>query len=169
MVRKQPSRTAPQIPQPGAERGPRQDLRERWQADCFDLKPDWVSIMVGINDCWRRYDSNDPTSAGEFEANYRAILERTREIPAKGLVLMEPFVVSYPADRRAWREDLDPKIGIVRRLAKEFGGLLVPLDSLFNEACKSRPPESLAYDGVHPTLEGHSLIASAWLETAGLS
>jgi len=144
------------------------DLKERWKRDCLELKPDWVSIFVGINDCWRRYDSNDPTSPGEFEANYRDILVRTSEIPGVKPVLMEPFVVPYPADRQAWREDLDPKIEIVHGLAREFGAKLVPLDALFRKACRVKPPVWWAGDGVHPSTAGHMLIAHAWMETMGL-
>jgi acyl-CoA thioesterase I len=54
------------------------DLRVRWQADCLDLQPTWISILVGVNDTWRRYESNDPTSTEEYENAYQAILEQTR-------------------------------------------------------------------------------------------
>jgi len=123
---------------------------------------------VGINDCWRRYDSNDPTGAEEFGTNYRDILVRTREMPGTRILLMDPFVVPFPADRRAWRRDLDPKIEIVHGLAREFGAVHVPLDSIFNKACGAMPPEWWAGDGVHPTTAGHALIARAWLEAVGL-
>ena len=55
------------------------DLRTRWKSDCLDLQPTWVSILIGINDTWRRYDSHDPTAAHEFEDNYRAILQHLRD------------------------------------------------------------------------------------------
>jgi len=138
------------------------DLLARWRPDCLDLKPGWVSIMIGINDCWRRYDGNDPTGADEFARDYRIILEKTREIGAR-LVLLEPFVLPVPEDRKGWREDLDPKISVVRGLAKEFSAILVPLDRLFAEACRSRSPEFWAADGVHPSPAGHALISQAWL------
>ena len=144
------------------------DLKARWKRDCLDLKPDWVTIFAGINDCWRRYDSNDPTSAAEFEVNYRDILDRARDMGVSGIILMEPFVVPYPADRRAWREDLDPKIEVVHKLARECDAKLVQLDSIFREACKAQPPSWWAGDGVHPSTAGHTLIARSWLEVAGL-
>ena len=142
------------------------DLLARWRPDCLDLKPGWVSIMIGINDCWRRYDGNDPTGADEFARDYRIILEKTREIGAR-LVLLEPFVLPVPEDRKGWREDLDPKISVVRGLAKEFSAILVPLDRLFAEACRSRSPEFWAADGVHPSPAGHALISQAWLSAVG--
>jgi len=144
------------------------DLQARWQADCLDLKPDWVSIMIGINDTWRRYDRNDPTSAADYAAGYREILTRTRDhLAGTGLVLLEPFVLPCPDDRKAWREDLDPKIAAARELAREFGAVYIPLDGLFAAACVRREPAFWAADGVHPTQAGHAFIARAWLDAVG--
>jgi lysophospholipase L1-like esterase len=143
------------------------DLRARWQPDCLDLNPTWVSILIGINDTWRRYDSHDPTPVEAYEADYRAILEVTRrELQAK-LILMEPFVLPNPEDRVAWREDLDPKIAVVRKLAREFDAYYVPLDGLFAAAATQREMAFWLPDGVHPTAAGHALIAQAWLRTVG--
>jgi lysophospholipase L1-like esterase len=140
------------------------DLVARWQADCIDLKPDWVSILIGINDTWRRYDSGDATSAETYEANYRAILQQTTgQLPGVRLILCEPFVLPVPADRAAWRADLDPKIDAARRLAREFSAIYVPFDGLFAQASTQAAPAFWAEDGVHPTLPGHALMAQAWL------
>ncbi|WP_405078787.1 SGNH/GDSL hydrolase family protein [Paenibacillus chitinolyticus] len=141
------------------------DLQNRWQQDCIDLKPDWVTLCIGINDCWRRYDRNDPTSLETFAAGYRQLMTRTTEETAARIVLMEPFVLPVPEDRKAWREDLDPKIGVVRELAREFGARLVPLDGLFARASTEAPASYWAPDGVHPSAAGHGLIARAWLDT----
>ncbi len=140
------------------------DLLARWSSDCLALKPNLVSILIGINDTWRRYDSNDPTSVEEFAASYRAILTQTREQLAARLVICEPFLLPVPDDRRAWRVDLDPKIAAVRELAREFGAVYIPLDGLFAQASTRREPAFWAADGVHPTLAGHALIAQAWLK-----
>ncbi|MBO0779185.1 MAG: SGNH/GDSL hydrolase family protein [Ktedonobacteraceae bacterium] len=139
------------------------DLRRRWQDDCIDLKPTWVSILIGINDVWRRYDRNDPTSVQDYAQAYRTILERTRSELDARLILCEPFVLPTPQDRLEWRADLDPKIDVVRRLAREFGALLVPFDGVFAQASMLRAPEFWAQDGVHPTPAGHALMAQAWL------
>ncbi|WP_422659994.1 SGNH/GDSL hydrolase family protein [Paenibacillus sp. EC2-1] len=144
------------------------DLQERWQEDCLDLKPTWVSVYIGINDCWRRYDAQDPTSVEQFKAGYRELLKQTKETLDANLILLEPFVLPYPEDRKAWREDLDPKIHAVRELAAEFNALLVPLDGLFAAAATRREPAYWAPDGVHPSPAGHALIARAWMETMGL-
>jgi acyl-CoA thioesterase I len=144
------------------------DLQARWQADCIDLKPNWVSIYIGINDCWRRYDRNDPTSPESFEQGYRELLERTQRELDAGIVLIEPFVLPVPDDRKSWREDLDPKINIVRELAREYGALFVPLDGLFAQASMIAHSSYWAPDGVHPSPAGHALIAKAWLRTIGV-
>lgn len=138
------------------------DLHARWKADCLDLKPDWVSILIGINDTWRRYDSGDPTRVETYRDHYRAILEQTARTGAR-LVILEPFLLPVPEDRKAWREDLDPKIGAARELAREFRAIFVPLDGQFAAAAAQREPAFWLPDGVHPSLAGHALIAQAWL------
>ncbi len=140
------------------------DLEDRWNEDCISLQPNWVSILIGINDTWRRYDSDIVSPISDFTACYRKLLERTLEKTEAKLVLCDPFVLPYPEDRRAWREDLDPRINAVRDLAREFGAVYVPLDGAFARASTQKEPEFWAADGVHPTLAGHGLIAKAWLE-----
>lgn len=143
------------------------DLRGRWTEDCVALKPNWVSILIGINDTWRRYDRNDATSAADFARDYREILTRVRDELGAGIVMLEPFVLPHPADRKAWREDLDPKLVVVRELAAEFRARLIPLDGIFNAAAAARNPGFFAGDGVHPSPAGHALIAQHWLRTVG--
>lgn len=140
-----------------------QDLVKRWDRDCIDLQPDWLSIMIGINNTWRRYDRDDPTPVERFEEEYRTILDRTKRETRARIVLIEPFVLPHPEDRKTWREDLDPKIEVVNRLADEFGALRIPLDKIFAEACRRREPAYWAADGVHPTLAGHAFIAQTWI------
>ncbi len=142
------------------------DLRERWRADCLALAPDWLSILIGVNDTWRRYDRGDSTSTDAFAQDYRAILEQTvSALPSVRLVLCEPFLLPVPQDRTEWRVDLDPKIAVVRALAIEYQALYVPLDGIFAAAATRRAPEFWCPDGVHPTPAGHALIADAWLRT----
>lgn len=143
------------------------DLRTRWEKDCLELRPDWVSIMIGINDTWRRYDSNDPTSIEAYASAYRAILEDARTKLAAKLILLEPFVLPVPDDRKAWREDLDPRIAVVRELAREYQAILVPLDGIMAQAATQREPAFWAHDGVHPSPAGHALIAQSWLRAIG--
>ncbi|MFU8779700.1 MAG: SGNH/GDSL hydrolase family protein [Kiritimatiellia bacterium] len=140
------------------------NLQNRWEKDCLELKPTWVSIMIGINDTWRAFDSNDPTSPEEYQVAYDAILADTQEKLDAQIVLIEPFVLPHPADRKAWRADLNPRIDIVRELAIKYDAILVPMDGIFAEACTRREPAYWAADGVHPSLAGHALIAQSWLQ-----
>lgn len=145
------------------------DLLGRVDADLLALKPTVVSILIGINDTWRRYDRQDETSAKSFEDDYRTLLGKIKDQLKARVVLLEPFLLHVPADRYAWREDLNPKIDVVRKLAVEFGADLVPLDGLFAQAATQAPAAYWAADGVHPAPAGDALIAEAWLENAGLA
>ncbi|GJQ57790.1 MAG: GDSL family lipase [Candidatus Scalindua sp. AMX11] len=131
------------------------DLVFRWDFDCIALKPNWISILVGINNTM-------DTTTERFEEEYRILLDRTaKELDAR-IILCEPFLVS--TDSNPWRDDLDPKICVVRKLAIEYDALLIPLDKIFITSCTKKPPEYWAPDGVHPSPVGHALIAQSWIK-----
>ncbi|MEO0796434.1 MAG: SGNH/GDSL hydrolase family protein [Verrucomicrobiota bacterium] len=140
------------------------DLEARWQEDCLDLKPDWLSILIGVNDCWRAFDSNDPTRVEDFEAGYRRILDAVKAQGDVNLVICEPFLLPCPDDRVAWRADLDPKIHVVRQLAREYGAIFVPFDGAFAAAACRQEMDYWLPDGVHPTPAGYGLMAKTWLQ-----
>ena len=139
------------------------DLEERLQTDVLDEEPDIVSILIGINDVWRRYDKNLISELDKFAAAYKRVLKKIANDGAR-LVLLEPFLLPVPEDRRAWREDLNPKIEVVRDLAREFEATLVPLDGIFAAASAKRDAAFWLPDGVHPSPAGHALIARAWID-----
>ncbi|MFB7252176.1 SGNH/GDSL hydrolase family protein [Microbacterium sp. NPDC056234] len=138
------------------------DLIARLEEDCIDERPDVVSILIGINDVWRRYDDDDATGVEQFEANLRTILTAIRERTDAAIVILEPFLLPV-TDKLRFREDLDPKIEIERRLADEFGAVFVPLDAMLAERSQQSSPEAIAGDGIHPTPEGHLIVAETWL------
>lgn len=123
------------------------DLHRRIEADALSLAPDVVTIMIGINDTWFSFSRWEDTSVTAFKEVYRVILSRIKEETNAELVLMEPFVLPYPEDRKEWHGDLDPKIGAVRELAAEFGATLIPLDGLMNALAIKHGPTFLAEDG----------------------
>jgi lysophospholipase L1-like esterase len=127
------------------------DLKERWTRDCIDLKPDILTILIGINDCWRKYDSNDETPLDVFVSNYTELLDRAK-------------TETFPEDRKEWRVTLDPYIQAVRQFAVKYQTGLVTLDGIFAKAAVQEGYTALAEDGVHPSLLGHRLIAGSWLE-----
>jgi len=150
------------------------DLEQRWRADVLDHHADVVSVLIGINDTWRRYDSRDETSAATFEGAYSRMLE---SVAAGGsrLVLIEPFLLPLSKAQQAWRDDLDPKIEIVRRLAVAYNAILVPADREMTRQASELGAAglgsaqlgaaALAEDGVHPTELGHERLAELWLDT----
>ncbi|MFF2886571.1 SGNH/GDSL hydrolase family protein [Paenibacillus sp. NPDC057967] len=145
------------------------DLEGRWQEDCLALKPDWVSVMIGINDAMRRYDRDQHLPTETFIGIYRKLLLKTVETCGSKLILVEPFVLPHAEIHRQCREDLDPKIHAIRDLAEEVGAIYVPLDGLFAQARARASIEYWAPDGVHPTPAGHALMARAWLQAVGAS
>jgi hypothetical protein len=96
-----------------------------------------------------------------------AVFERlVRQAAARGaqIVLLDPFVLPVPDDRKVWREDLEPKLEILRALSDRFGVVRIPLDQVFARAAASGDPAVWVADGVHPTPAGHAQIARAWLD-----
>ncbi|MFJ9777324.1 GDSL-type esterase/lipase family protein [Kitasatospora sp. NPDC101157] len=141
------------------------DLRDRWGRDTLAHRPDLLSVMIGVNDTWRRYDSGLASPPGLWEDTYRQLLGRVREHCDARILLIEPFLVPVTPEQWAWREDLDPRIHAVRRLATEFDALLLAADGLLNQAARSvGAPGRIAADGVHPTPYGHRLLAAAWCD-----
>lgn len=143
------------------------DLLARWEEDCLAVKPDVLSILIGINDTWRRFDSNSTTSTEQYEENYRQLLSQVRnrlgDIP---VLIMEPFLMPFVPDKLNWREDLDPKIHAARKVAQEFGAHYLPLDGDFAAGCIKAEYQVFSADGVHPSPAGHALIARKWVEWA---
>jgi lysophospholipase L1-like esterase len=139
------------------------DLLARWDVDCIEFAPDWVSILVGVNNTWRRYDQNDPTPDSVFEAEYRALLQRLKDETSARIVLCSPFLLHTTPSIAAMREDLDPKIKIIKKLAGEFKAVWVDFDAAFIAAQNRHIPSYWAEDGVHPSIAGHALMADSWL------
>lgn len=144
------------------------DLQARWERDVLTHRPDILSVNIGINDTWRRYDDNDPTDVADFERNYRDVLERTLANGRVRLVLCEPFLLHVEPEMATWREDLDPKIEVVHKLAAEYGAILVPFDQHLNAAAAKHGIAEVAGDGIHPTVLGHRMMAELWLDCVGL-
>jgi lysophospholipase L1-like esterase len=91
------------------------------------------------------------------------------QLPDVKLVLCEPFVLKCGVVTDDWIGEIDQRCEVVARLAHEFDAVLVPFQSMFNEAVKSAPPAYWAEDGVHPSAAGHQLMAQTWLSSVGVS
>lgn len=145
------------------------DLEARWQEDAIELKPDTLSILVGVNDILMSIAEPGGFDPIGYEQGYRRLLEQTRnDLPEAKLILCEPFILPgghTDSDWQAWRTAADACSGAVQRLAEQFGALFVPLQDAFDNACQTAPASYWIWDGVHPTTAGHGLLAKRWLDT----
>ena len=141
------------------------DLLERWQKDCIAVQPDVLSILIGINDTWRRYDSNLPMTVEEYEANCRRLVQDVKENTKAKLLLLEPFLLHADPAKECFREDLDPKILAARRVARDYADMFLPLDGLLAAASVIEEPSHWSGDGVHPNEAGSRLIGRYYAET----
>jgi lysophospholipase L1-like esterase len=140
-----------------------ENLRDRWTADAIEIQPDVISILIGINDTWHRAANKDWMSNDYFDGCYRGILERLKKETKAKIIILEQFLLPV-ADKEFFHVDLDPKIQITRKLAREYADVFVPLDGLFAAASVGTAPTEFAADGVHPTAKGAQFIAGHYLE-----
>lgn len=140
-------------------------LRDRWDGDCLDLKPDVLSILIGVNDYWHKRNGNYDGTPEVYENDFRALLKRTKAaLPNVKLVICEPFSVDGgTAIGQGWQEEFGPYRKAAQQLATEFETLYVPYHTIFAEALKHAPAAYWSGDGVHPSMAGAQLMASAWL------
>lgn len=140
------------------------DLLKRWDEDTLALEPELLSILVGVNNTWRRYDADDPTPVEVFEDEYRQLLTRSKAAGTVHLLLVEPFLLPVKEGQIDWFEDLAPKQKVVWNLAQEFDAIFLPMQLIFNQAAQCCAASHWLSDGVHPTPAGHALIAKHWLK-----
>ena len=140
------------------------DLKNRWKKDCLDLKPNLVSILIGINDAVGKPFWKNPTPLNSFQSDYECVLEQTSHYPEIQIVLLEPFLLSSYQSYSETKRNLTPMIEVIRELSKEFKTLLIPLNDLFAKASNVKSPRYWSLDGIHPTLAGHALIAQSWIK-----
>ncbi len=142
-------------------------LADRWQADCLDLKPNVLSILIGVNDIWHSLDPKlgYKGTVEIYERDYHALLERTKQaLPKVKLVICEPFVLRCGAVNDKWFPQFDQYRAAAKRVAQSQRATFVPFQTMFDEAIKYAPPEHWAGDGVHPSPAGASLMAYFWLK-----
>ena len=139
-------------------------LAERWEKDCLEIKPDVLSILIGVNDIWHHLSGRYDGTVETYENDYRALLERTRKaLPEVKLVICEPFVLRCGAVNDSWFPLFDQFRAVAKKLAEETKSVFVPYQTMFDAAVKYAPPEHWAGDGVHPTPNGASLMAAEWI------
>ncbi|MFC9758079.1 SGNH/GDSL hydrolase family protein [Streptomyces sp. NPDC056921] len=143
------------------------DLEARWTTDIIDLRPTVVTVKIGINDTWRRYDRGIMSPVDEFEACLDRLLADTARKLSARLVVITPFLLPVTAEQENWFEDLTPRTEAVLRAATANDAQLVRADLALRHAAEQHEAAELARDGVHPSPAGHRIIADAWLDAVG--
>lgn len=142
---------------------------DRFTQDCFLHKPDYIVMLIGVNDAWQIHKPDDypidkcPEVVRESEPCYREILRRIRdEMPKTKLITLLPFLIDTISEKRSFKQELDKMRDMQIRLLKEFGfNVVIDLQEVFDEASKIYNPNKLSTDGIHPTKLGHSVIAQS--------
>jgi lysophospholipase L1-like esterase len=143
-------------------------LAERWQADCLDLKPDLLSILIGVNDYWHKLKHGYEGTVEKYETDYRELVKRTKDaLPNVKFVICEPFVLRAGEVDEAWFPEFDGYRAAAKRVAESAGAVFVPYQTMFDRALAVAPADRWAHDGVHPTNDGSTLMAHWWLKSVG--
>ncbi len=145
------------------------DLAARWDADTVALKPDILSILVGVNDFWHKLLNGYTGTVEDYEKGYGDLLRTARAaLPATRLIVLEPFTLRTGSVDARWFPEFDLRRAAAARVARAAGAHFIPLQSRFDRLTRDTPPAYWAADGVHPTPAGHAVIARAWRDAAGL-
>ncbi len=148
------------------------NLYARWHEDAIALKPDVISILIGVNDADKRCSADKNVYIDVYEKTYRLLLENTLKVkPDTKFIILEPFTLD--TGNMPHYKELENYVfeyaKISRKIADDFDAVFVPLQQRFNEALKKAPVEYWIWDSIHPTYNGHGLIADAFLkDTQGL-
>ena len=142
------------------------DLKSRWQSDVFGLKPDWVSVMIGVNDVWRQFDSplQKETHVGlaQYSKTLDGLIEETKS-KVSGIVLISPFFIE-PRKDDPMRKMVDEYGAAMKETAKKHGTVFVDIQAAIDKLTGILPTASIAWDRVHPNITGHLAIAKAFME-----
>ncbi|SOD80459.1 SGNH/GDSL hydrolase family protein [Spirosoma fluviale] len=145
------------------------DLQKRWQPDTLALKPDVLSILIGINDTAAAINKPaEATTPEQFEIIYRSLLDECRRAnPDTLFVLGIPFV--YPVGSRKdnwerWQSDTQSRQVAIRKLSVEFNAVVVDYPAILDKAISGKSIDYWVWDGIHPTVFAHELMAREWIQ-----
>lgn len=142
------------------------DLLRRYDRDVVDLKPDWVSICIGINDVWRQFDTpaipDGQVMPDEYERNVEEMILKVKG-KVKGIFILSPYIIE-PLREDMMRKRMDEYVEICRRLAQKHGCKFVDFQKLYEDYCKIRHSSYIAWDRIHPNQIGATLMAKEFLK-----
>lgn len=144
------------------------DVYARIKADIINLKPDVMSILIGINDVWHEFSRENGVDAEKFYKIYSMLIEEVKEaLPNIKIMILEPFVLPGASNEGRydeWRPEVIKRAEKAKLIAEKYNLPFITLQDKFDEACKSAPAEYWLGDGVHPTQMGHELIKREWIK-----
>lgn len=144
------------------------DLYARIKSDIWNIQPDIISLLIGVNDVLHEANDKNGVDAIRFEKIYSMLIEDTyRELPDVKFILMEPFAFRGTLTQNHWEyieKEVKERGKIVCKIAKKYNADFIPLQEKFDEACKLYSSEYWVGDGVHPTVAGHGIIKREWIK-----
>lgn len=141
------------------------DLKKRWENDALDIRPDVLTLLIGVNDTLAAMQGPSSLTDDEFSVAYRTILHETRQqFPKINFIVMEPFLLEVGEVQKSWCDHLRPRQLMIQEVAKETMSTFIPAQELFNNATRLGEPAFWSYDGIHPTHAGFQLLADAWID-----
>ena len=143
------------------------DIYARIKRDCWNLEPDVISILIGVNDVWHEASHKNGVELDRFETVYRMLLEDTKKkLPNVKLIICEPFVLegSATAEKMELFSQVKDYAAVAKKLSEEFDAVFVPLQEKYDELGAKYGNDALLGDGVHPTLAGAVVLANEWLK-----
>lgn len=140
-------------------------LADRWDKDCLDLKPEVLSILIGVNDIWHKLNGQYNGTVEKYKNDYIALLERTKKaLPNVKLIICEPYAVrGVKAVDDKWYPEFYDYQKAARDIAAQFGATFIPFQKIYDEAQKRAPGSYWTPDGVHASFAGAQLMANAWI------
>ncbi len=150
------------------------DMYARIKNDCLNLNPDVLSVLIGVNDVWHEIERQNGVDAEKFEKIYTMFIEEVIAYnPNIKIIMFGPYIIKGPAtdneDPNRWqtfRKGVDIREEKAKAVAEKFKAnvVYVPLQPVFDEAIKLAPEKQWSGDGVHPSPQGHALIAKEWIK-----
>jgi lysophospholipase L1-like esterase len=143
------------------------DLQARWKADVLDLKPDFLSILIGVNDTFTPKGTGETVE--QYEQGYDKLLGDTlAALPGVKIVLGQPFLLpvgKFKDNYATALSKLKERQAAVDRLAAKYHLPVIRYQEAFDAACRRAPADHWCWDGVHPYYAGHALMAREWVKT----
>ena len=138
-----------------------QNLLDRYKVDFVDMKPDVVTIMIGINDVWRKYDSNDETTPDKYEENLTKLLTDIKKDTGAKIIVLSPYLTPDPNNGQhdEMRQDVDVFIERAEKVAKKYADAFINTDIPMNKGAGEFSPRAISGDGVHPAPKGQKILA----------